>query len=516
MSGLFLTLALLPAQEAERRDMLDKVRTSVVALRNDESYGSGFILDDKGTILTNAHVIVSPLPFRVQVEAKDKNGVRSVYYNNVTLLGVHPTRDLALVRIDPSEHQLALAPLPMSKSKVVSTDRIFAVGYPNTASGGQRKVCTSGEVTGVDKYVDMPGYFEFSAEVAHGNSGGPIVDKFGHAVGVVTAGMTGGIPVAWAIPLDDFRPDQFVPLDRRPKDPAKAAKLLRLAEESLKKAKEGHVLGVLVSETLFHFALLEDISNPDTYYKIGLLQRHQSQHATASSYLMRSIQLQPWSDSKDIVYHELGVALIYLKRPKDALTIWNEAIAKFPGEAGTVWDALAVHHFDAGRYLDAACATRASLRAFGDRAAAMNSIYDKARQRLDREGIAQLTVFEKSIDDTVREDRKAAEKARQDGRRSMTSNFEQLLKSFEGVQRQAAGFNFSTLGRGPNAPKPLDIPDAELLPLFIRSRIAVAAEHLQAGRLGKARDVLEDVIKTHPDHPETETARELLDVINKK
>ena len=78
------------------------------------------------------------------------------------------------------------------------------------------------------------------------------------------------------------------------------------------------------------------------------------------------------------------------------------------------------------------------------------------------------------------------------------------------------GFDFATLGKGPNAPQPIDIPDKDLIPLFIRSRIAVAAEHLQDGKLKLAAEVLEDVIRTHPDHPDTETARDLLNLINKK
>ncbi|MBI3854680.1 MAG: trypsin-like peptidase domain-containing protein [Planctomycetes bacterium] len=514
LSALLLPLA-APAQESERRNMLEKAGPSVVAIRNDESYGSGMILDEQGTILTNAHVIVSPLPLRVEAQWRAKEGLRSGWFSKVVLIGVHPKRDLALLRIDPSEHQAKLTPLPIAKSKAVSRDSILAIGFPDTY-GGTQKTCTLGEVTGVDKFVDMPGYFEFSAEVHHGNSGGPIVDTFGHAVGIVTAGRTDGEPVAWAIPLWDLRPDQFVPLDRRPRDPAKASAILRFAEDLLRKAREGKRGTAAVAGMLFQMALLEDISNADTYFKVGALQRHYQSFGPAAAYLMRSIQIQPWNDSKDIVYHELGVALAQLRRPNDAITVWNEGVAKYPGEAPRVWDALAVHHFEQGRFLDAACASRASLRAFGDRAQAMNEVYDRARKRLDGGEIARLTAFEQGLDAGVQDSRKVADRARQDGKRFLTPECETLVKSFEGVQKEAAGFNFSSLGRGPNAPKPIEIPDAELLPLFIKSRIAVAGEHLQAGRIKLATEVLEDVIKTYPDHPDTESARELLGLINKK
>lgn len=513
---LLLLLAVpASAQEAERRAIFDKVGVSVVALKNDRGYGSGLVLDEQGTILTNAHVIVSPLPFRVEALVRDKDRTNSVVFSKCVLLGVHPTRDLALVRVDPSEHDGKLVPIPIAKEKVSTGEIIFALGYPST-HGGHTKICTSGEVTGLDRFVDMPGYFEFSAEVHPGNSGGPIVDRSGRAVGVVTRGKFQGEPTAWAIPLHDFRPDQFIPLERRPKDPAKASKILRYAEEMLRLTKKGMKLTAYLSEELFLLALVEDISNPDIYFKIGLLQRHDEDYATAAAYLMRSIQIQPWNDAKDLVYHELGVCLYQMRRPGDAMTVWNEALAKYPGESAKVWDALAIAYFESARFLDAACASRASLRAYGERAGKMNEIYDKSRLRLDAKDLAKLAEFEKSIESQFQESRKTADRARQEGKPYLTGSCETLVKTFEGVQKEASGFKFSSLGSGPNAPKPIDIPDKDLTPLFVRSRIAVAAEHLQDGRIKLATEVLEDIIKSYPKEPDTETARDLLKLINKK
>jgi len=512
---LLLTALPVPAQEAERRNMLEKVGGSVVSIRNEEGYGSGMVLDDQGTILTSAHVVVSPLPFRVEAVVREKDRTGPAHFSKVMLIGVHPTRDLALIRVDPSESRGKLLPITIAKEKAVSTDLVYAIGYPSTR-GGSTKVCTAGEVTGVDRFVDMPGYFEFSAEIHHGNSGGPIVNRSGEAMGVATWGAFGGKPTAFAIPLHDFRPDQFIPLERRPKDPAKASTYLRYAEELLKIAKEGLRISAYISEEYFQLALLEDISNPDTYFKIGLIKRAIGNTRSACAYLTRSIQLQPWNDSKDWVYHELGACLVAQNRLSDAVTVWNEAALKFPGDASRVWDALAITYYETARYLDAACASRASLRMFGDRAGKMNDIYDKSRKRLEASDIAKLTEYERTVDDQVRESRKTAERARLDGKRFMLSACESLIQSFDGIQKEAVGFNFSSLGKGPNAPKPIDIPDKDLIPLFVRSRIAVAAEHLQSGKLKLASEVLEDVIKTYPDHPDTQSARDLLSLINKK
>ena len=98
----------------------------------------------------------------------------------------------------------------------------------------------------------------------------------------------------------------------------------------------------------------------------------------------------------------------------------------------------------------------------------------------------------------------------------MTPAFEKFVQSFQGVQKEAEGFNFSTLGKGSAPLKALDIPDAELARLFILTRIHVAGEHLHAGNLKLAAEVLEDVIKLHPDRPETDAARDMLRLIKKK
>lgn len=517
LAPLLWVLLPLPAssQEAERRGMLERAGPSVVAIRNVEAYGSGILLDEKGTILTNAHVIVSPLPLRVEAQFKENGKLQTRSFRKVTLIGVHPSRDLAIIRIDPSEHRAQFAPLPLSTHKIVTHDLVLAIGFPSTY-GGTQKICTSGEVTGVDRFVDMPGYFEFSAEVHPGNSGGPIVDTFGNGVGVVTAGQRDGKRVAWAIPLFDFRPDQFVPLDQRPKDPAKASKLLRFAEEELKEAKGGSFWSGLLSAELYLMALVEDISNPDTYFKIGMIHRHYDKYPEAAAYLMRSIQLEPWNGSKAEVYHELGMALINLKKTTEATTVWEEGLAKFPGEAGRIWDDLANYHFENGRYYEAACASRASLRVFGPRAQAMNDIYDRARKRLDVEVLGKLSGYERSLDGQIRQAHQVSEDSRRDGKRFIHPECESLITSYEGVQKEASNFNFSSLGQGPNAPPPITIPQDQLLPIFIQTRIAVAAEHLHNGKIDLATQVLEDVIKTYPNHPETEAARDLLGLIKKR
>jgi tetratricopeptide (TPR) repeat protein len=514
-AALSLALALpCGAQQAEKRMILEKYGPSVVAIRNEEGYGSGLVLDEKGTILTNAHVIVSPLPMTVWAMVSRDNRMQEAGFQKVALIGVDPTRDLALIRIDPSENGGRLLPLPISKDPVKTGDLIHAIGFPSK-HGGQVKVVTTGEVTGLNRFVDMPGYFEFSAEVHPGNSGGPICTPQGAAVGVVTAGMVNGEPIAWAIPLHDLRPDRFVPLDRRAKNPAKAAAYLRYAETLLKQAEKGNPVAAALAGDFFMLALTEDISNPDIYFKIGMIQRNTRRARSAAAYLIRSLQLQPWCDAKDEPYSELGIALCELGKTQEAIDVWNEGLAKFPSDAGRTWDDLAVYHFDGARFLEAACATRASNRTSAPRAQHMNDLYQQCRKRLDRGGLSKLAAYENDLTEAIRRAQKESDLARQGSKRFLTSRGAEVISSFGGVQGEAANFDFSTLGKGPNTPKDTPFTDTERVSLFIIGRVGVAREFLKMDKIEKAVEILEDLIQTYPEHPETANARLYLSVIRK-
>src|SRR5947207_12944392 len=104
LTALILFPQVLGAQDQNAR-VDQKLQPSVVAIRNSEGHGSGMILDAKGLILTNAHVVCSPLPFHVQALGTVAGQTRSLTFENVSFLGVHPEYDLALLQIDPAEHR---------------------------------------------------------------------------------------------------------------------------------------------------------------------------------------------------------------------------------------------------------------------------------------------------------------------------------------------------------------------------------------------------------------------------
>ena len=133
--------------------VFNKVGPSVVGLSNAEGSGTGVILDRDGLILTNAHVVSSPIPFKCLADVRRNGKLETVTFRRVQILGRHPDKDLALIRIDPEEHKGELIPAVFTREPVTPGKQIFAIGNP--AAGGEilNKTITQGLISGVNRFA---------------------------------------------------------------------------------------------------------------------------------------------------------------------------------------------------------------------------------------------------------------------------------------------------------------------------------------------------------------------------
>lgn len=142
-----------------------------------EGLGSGVIIDERGYVLTNFHVINEAS--RVNVELSDGRTVE-----NVRVVGADPYTDLAVLKI--SAGKLMAAPWGDSAQLKVG-DEVLAVGSPF----GLARTVTAGIVSAKDRpTVTKAGFQEFlqtDAAVNPGNSGGPLLNLKGEVVGINTA-----------------------------------------------------------------------------------------------------------------------------------------------------------------------------------------------------------------------------------------------------------------------------------------------------------------------------------------
>ena len=168
--------------------------------------GSGFVLDGKGEIATNAHVVTSgegeamQRAREVYIEFADGNTI------DAEVVGADPNADIALLRIDPEG--LNLRPLPLGESTGVEVgEPVAAIGSPF----GEEQSLSVGVVSAVDRSIQSLTNFQISgaiqtdAAINPGNSGGPLVDGEGRVIGVnqqIKSTSGGGEGVGFAVPID--------------------------------------------------------------------------------------------------------------------------------------------------------------------------------------------------------------------------------------------------------------------------------------------------------------------------
>jgi S1-C subfamily serine protease len=182
---------------------------AVVSLRTSEGSGTGFLIDRRGTLVTNAHVVGSSDNITVRFGQHGRNIDGDV-------LGRDPSSDLAVVRIARSAIPRHTAPLRIADSRDVRVgDAVIAIGNPF----GLDRTETQGIVSAVGRSIQAPNNFQIDdaiqtdAAINPGNSGGPLLDDTGRVIGVnsqiETSGSQGNVGVGFAVPSNSVR--QVVP-----------------------------------------------------------------------------------------------------------------------------------------------------------------------------------------------------------------------------------------------------------------------------------------------------------------
>ena len=162
--------------------------------RKASSLGSGFIISEDGTVVTNNHVIANAEDIIVRI--KDKEYKASV-------VGADPYADIAVLKIDTNEKFTPVKFGDSDKARV--GDWVVAIGNPFGLGG----TVTSGIISARNRDINLTRYDDFiqtDASINQGNSGGPLFNLDGDVVGINTAiiapGQAGSIGIGFAIPAN--------------------------------------------------------------------------------------------------------------------------------------------------------------------------------------------------------------------------------------------------------------------------------------------------------------------------
>jgi len=164
--------------------------------RKSAALGSGFIIDEKGIVVTNNHVIQDAEDIIIRV-----NGDKEF---KAKVIGSDPLSDIAILQLDTKEKFIPVKFGDSNKARI--GDWVIAIGNPFGLGG----TVTSGIISarnrsiGLSRYED---YIQTDASINSGNSGGPLFDMNGDVIGINTAilGRSGSIGIGFSIPSNNAK-----------------------------------------------------------------------------------------------------------------------------------------------------------------------------------------------------------------------------------------------------------------------------------------------------------------------
>lgn len=178
------------------------VTVTVGNASNGGRLGSGFLVDRRGRVLTNAHVVDDATTAQVRFDDGTETDAR--------VLGADESTDLAVLQVDRTAP--GVTPLPLGRSGTLNVgDAVIAIGNPF----GLERTATTGIVSALKRIITAPNGFDIQnviqtdAAINEGNSGGPLLDAAGRVIGInsqIASESGGNNGVGFAVPIDTIRP----------------------------------------------------------------------------------------------------------------------------------------------------------------------------------------------------------------------------------------------------------------------------------------------------------------------
>ena len=214
MCSVFSTTAFAASRRTPVVEAVDRATPSVVnihgrkTVRNDDAptagdhfrqvngMGTGIVIDERGYVLTNHHVVDGVSRIQVTLHNRQSVGAKLIAHDHKT--------DLAIIKLDMEDKKLPLMKIGTS-ADLMSGETVIAIGnaygYEHTVTTGiisalHRTVQVSDDQT----YQDV---IQTSADINPGNSGGPLLNIDGEMIGINVAVRIGAQGIAFAIPIDN-------------------------------------------------------------------------------------------------------------------------------------------------------------------------------------------------------------------------------------------------------------------------------------------------------------------------
>jgi len=196
-SGFFSTGTL---RAASVKDVVAKFGEAVVSIETPSGKGSGFLINDRGYAITNAHVIEGETRIAaILYQNTPGGGLARRRIDDVEIVALNPFFDLALIRVPLPDDVKPSHVILGNGEDVNAGDSVFAVGNP---LGLERSV-TQGIVSNRSRNLEGQLYLQTDTAINPGNSGGPLFNARGEVIGVTSRGARADMAdnLGFAIPI---------------------------------------------------------------------------------------------------------------------------------------------------------------------------------------------------------------------------------------------------------------------------------------------------------------------------
>ncbi len=192
LTRLAPTATPVPTATPTLAGLVARFRLSIAQIITPTGTGTGFVYDPAGLVVTNAHVV------------KDRGRI-TVILNGVEYRGQVLNRnedaDLAVVKVDSDSDFTAVS--LGSAGRVALGEDVMALGFPLSSQLGDNLTVTRGIVSARREFEGYE-YFQTDAALNPGNSGGPLLNRDGDVIGVITFGIAEAEGVAFALSVDEL------------------------------------------------------------------------------------------------------------------------------------------------------------------------------------------------------------------------------------------------------------------------------------------------------------------------
>ncbi|GGN58490.1 S1C family serine protease [Oceanobacillus indicireducens] len=185
------------SKNLDLKSIIHEAEKSVIQIEGHNEYstitGSGFLYNDKGDIITNAHVIQDADAIYVRTS--------NARFYPAAVVGMSDDTDIAVIRVPQLANREHLS---LSNDLAEIGDEVIALGSPH----GFQNTATLGIISGTERDLDVDGFhyanaYQISAPITHGNSGGPLIKReTGEIIGINSVGMDDGM-FGFSIPINE-------------------------------------------------------------------------------------------------------------------------------------------------------------------------------------------------------------------------------------------------------------------------------------------------------------------------